>query len=223
MSVPEPVWDGTGGSFPLVARPPFRLIAIADTPARIDYIARLASAWGETGFGLMLRDPGHRRDAVEFLAGHALSLDLPPNVTLITNAYTVPGIAHVHYPSAFFPETAAPSTENIPQRSTGISWGYSAHSSDQAMRAATGGALYITFSPVFPTASKPGHPGTGLDTLQHICAAIPIRVFALGGINPHNASHVLRSGAYGIASISMFAPECRESLEELLELMVSGW
>lgn len=216
MNAPELIRDDTGApAWP--GAPPFRLIAIAGTPERIDDIAAFASAWGKIGFGLMLRDPNHQRAAVEMLAAHALSINLPPNITLITNSFAVPKIGPVHFPSPLLSETASSSGINLSEEYDAIQWGYSAHSQNLALMAAMYGAWYITLSPIFPTPSKPGHPGIGLDMLQCICMEAPVPVFALGGINPENVLHALRAGAYGIASISMFAPENRESLERLLK------
>jgi len=62
------------------------------------------------------------------------------------------------------------------------------------------GADYVTVSPVFLTASKPGYgPALGLDGLAHIAAGAPGPVIALGGITPANAGLCLSAGARGIA------------------------
>ena len=96
--------------------------------------------------------------------------------------------------------------------------GASAHSLDEALHAARLGASYVTLSPIFPTSSKPGHPGLGLETLAAVAAALPIPVFALGGMNTFAAiDAALAAGAHGIASISLFAPEAGEELEKVLK------
>ena len=94
--------------------------------------------------------------------------------------------------------------------------GYSVHNLAEAELAVAAGARYMVFSPVFPTASKPGHPGAGLNALRRICAALPLPVFALGGITVATAGSALDAGAYGIASISLFARDARTALEGLL-------
>lgn len=59
---------------------------------------------------------------------------------------------------------------------------------------------YVTASPVFVTASKPGHgPALGLDGLAACVAASPMPVIALGGIDAGNAAACRRAGAAGIA------------------------
>jgi len=59
---------------------------------------------------------------------------------------------------------------------------------------------YVTASPVFLTASKPGHgPALGLGGLAACVAASPVPVIALGGIDAGNAAACRRAGAAGIA------------------------
>ncbi|MEL6612499.1 MAG: thiamine phosphate synthase, partial [Bacteroidota bacterium] len=80
--------------------------------------------------------------------------------------------------------------------------GYSAHSLDEAQLAQADGAAYVFFSPIFPTASKPGHPGAGLDALRAVCQAVAVPVVALGGVTPATAPACLDAGAHGIAVLS---------------------
>ena len=79
--------------------------------------------------------------------------------------------------------------------------GYSAHTlQDARMRPAPD---YFFFSPVYPTSSKPGHNGAGLEALQQFCrAAGETPVYALGGITPGRTRACLEAGAYGIAVVS---------------------
>lgn len=81
--------------------------------------------------------------------------------------------------------------------------GYSCHSEAEARQAVKEGADYIYCSPVFPTASKPGHTGTGLDALSSCCTAVwPVPVYALGGITPDRVNACLENGAHGVAVMS---------------------
>ena len=59
---------------------------------------------------------------------------------------------------------------------------------------------YVTASPVFLTASKPGYgPALGLDGLAACVAATPVPVIALGGIDAETAAACRAAGAAGIA------------------------
>ncbi|MEM8559902.1 MAG: thiamine phosphate synthase [Bacteroidota bacterium] len=80
--------------------------------------------------------------------------------------------------------------------------GYSAHSADEARQAEAAGGDYLLFSPIFPTSSKPGHPGVGLDALRAVCAAVAVPVFALGGLTPASVPACLNAGAHGVAVLS---------------------
>ncbi len=80
---------------------------------------------------------------------------------------------------------------------------YSAHTPGEAAAAAEQGADAVFFSPVFPTGSKPGHPGVGLGALAACCRAVPgTPVFALGGVTPERARACREAGAYGVAVVS---------------------
>ncbi|MGH7062044.1 MAG: thiamine phosphate synthase, partial [Stellaceae bacterium] len=61
--------------------------------------------------------------------------------------------------------------------------GASAHSPTEAAAALRAGADYVTLSPVFPSASKPGYgPALGLDGLAELVAEAPGAAVALGGV-----------------------------------------
>jgi thiamine-phosphate pyrophosphorylase len=78
--------------------------------------------------------------------------------------------------------------------------GVSAHSAAEATAQLREGADYVTLSPVFLTASKPGYgPAIGLDGLARAVAAAPGPVLALGGVTVESAAACLAAGARGIA------------------------
>lgn len=81
--------------------------------------------------------------------------------------------------------------------------GKSIHSVKSAICAEKMGYDYIIAGPVFRTASKIkyGRP-LGLKTLNQICNAVNIPVYAVGGINPERAEKCISKGAYGAAVIS---------------------
>lgn len=79
--------------------------------------------------------------------------------------------------------------------------GMSCHDVAEIERAATIGADYVTVSPVYPTASKPGYgPALGPDGLAALVEACPVPVVALGGITTADAVVECRgAGAVAVA------------------------
>lgn len=74
--------------------------------------------------------------------------------------------------------------------------GRSCHSAEELERAAAEGCDYATLSPIFASASKPGYgPPLGVDALRDA----PLPVYALGGVDPSNASACVAAGAAGVA------------------------
>ncbi|HKV62103.1 MAG TPA: thiamine phosphate synthase [Candidatus Acidoferrum sp.] len=83
--------------------------------------------------------------------------------------------------------------------------GVSCHSLEAARVAASGGADYLFFGPVFATPSKAAFGGPqGLGQLAEVCRAVAIPVLAIGGIALANAADCLSAGASGIAAIRLF-------------------
>jgi thiamine-phosphate pyrophosphorylase len=103
------------------------------------------------------------------------------------------GADGVHLPSGGSPAAAR---ARLPDALIGAS-GHSAEEAGALLRA---GADYVTVSPIFLTASKPGYgPALGLDGLACIVAQVPGPVVALGGITAENTALCLSTGAQGIA------------------------
>ena len=83
--------------------------------------------------------------------------------------------------------------------------GISCHSLEAARSAASGGADYLFFGPIFPTPSKAAFGAAhGLERLGEVCRAVSIPVLAIGGITLANASACLAAGTSGIAAIRLF-------------------
>ena len=80
--------------------------------------------------------------------------------------------------------------------------GVSVHSVEEAKQAKALGAAYVTAGHVFTTDCKPDLSPRGLSFLQNVCGAVPIPVFAIGGINETNLDSVLQAGADGICLMS---------------------
>lgn len=78
--------------------------------------------------------------------------------------------------------------------------GRSVHDPEQTRRAVHDDPDYLVAGPVYPTASKPGHRGIGLDGVRAIVACAEGRpVLAIGGIHPGRVAAVLEAGAFGVS------------------------
>ncbi len=85
--------------------------------------------------------------------------------------------------------------------------GVSTHSLESAAKARDSGADFVTFGPVFETASKAQYgPPQGLERLEMVCSELgKFPVIALGGIDGKNYESALRAGAKGFAAIRYFS------------------
>jgi thiamine-phosphate pyrophosphorylase len=103
------------------------------------------------------------------------------------------GADGVHLPGGGSPRAAR-------TRLLGALIGASAHSAEEASALLRAGADYVTVSPVFLTASKPGYgPALGLAGLASVVRQAPGPIVALGGITADNAASCFAAGARGIA------------------------
>ncbi len=82
--------------------------------------------------------------------------------------------------------------------------GRSTHSLDQARAALAEGFDYIGFGPLFPTPTKLGRPGIGLENIaameRDVGSKIP--AFCIGGIKRSNLPEVLAAGARRVVIVS---------------------
>lgn len=85
----------------------------------------------------------------------------------------------------------------------------SCHTLSEIERARDWGATMVVFAPVFEKRSDAGSvAGQGLQALAEACrVAVPMPVFALGGVTAENAQECIEAGAAGIAAIRLFASE----------------
>lgn len=82
--------------------------------------------------------------------------------------------------------------------------GRSTHSPAQALAALDEGFDYIGFGPLFPTPTKAGRPGIGLQDIRDMERVVGSRIpaFCIGGINPESLGAVLAAGARRVAMVS---------------------
>src|SRR5438034_6088770 len=99
----------------------------------------------------------------------------------------------VHLPGGGDPAAAR---RLLPQGLVGVS----AHAPEEAAAQLKAGADYVTLSPIFLTASKPGYgPAVGLDALAAAARLSSGPVIALGGINAGTIAARLAAGPARIA------------------------
>jgi thiamine-phosphate pyrophosphorylase len=101
-------------------------------------------------------------------------------------------------------------------------YGRAAHDEAEARRAVAEGVSYLIVGPVFPTGSKPGHPGAGLETLARLAGIVaPIPVFAIGGLTPERVWPVLTAGVHGVAVRSgiLGAPDPARAAREFVRTL----
>ena len=98
--------------------------------------------------------------------------------------------------------------------------GASVHSLEDARDAATRGADWLFFGPVYDTPSKRRYGAPqGLAALERVTSAVNIPVVAIGGITPDRVADVRRAGARGVAVISaiLFADDPGAATKRFLD------
>ena len=183
----------------------------------LEEVAEAVFAGGCRWFSLREKDlpPEERRAllAVLVAAGRRFGALVTAHEDIEAAAAT--GADGVHLPSRGSPAAAC-------ARLPGALIGASAHSADEAAALLRAGADYVTASPVFVTASKPGYgPALGLDGLARIIARAPGPVVALGGITPENVASCLSTGARGVAVMGevMRSPDPQATVQCILRAM----
>jgi thiamine-phosphate pyrophosphorylase len=98
--------------------------------------------------------------------------------------------------------------------------GRSTHSIIQARAALDEGFDYIGFGPLFPTPTKQGRPGIGIEQVSQVEKEVggKIPVFCIGGIKPQNLELVLASGARRVVIVSALlqAEDTYQATEQVL-------
>ncbi|TAL10796.1 MAG: thiamine phosphate synthase [Nitrospirae bacterium] len=103
--------------------------------------------------------------------------------------------------------------------------GISTHTLVQALAAERGGADYIGFGPIFPTATKTNpDPVVGVAGLREARAGVRLPIVAIGGITAKNAGAVAAAGADCCAVVSavLAAPDPQAALAELVEAVAKN-
>ena len=160
-------------------------------------------AAGRGATHLLLRMPG-ANDRAQYLELTALvgATLLPVLARGRPDLALAAGAAGVNLPEADIPVAAARSLLG-PDRLVGRS----VHSRAAAKVAASEGADFVIFGPVFATPSHPGSSGLGLAALDEVVNAVAIPVLAIGGVDAVRGGACIAAGAGGYAAIRLFADE----------------
>ncbi len=123
------------------------------------------------------------------------------------------GAAGVHLP------VSACSVEAIKAETYPLCVGCSVHNFAEAKKRASEGTDFVTYSPIYPTQSKPGYgPPVGTASLTKLVGRIPLPIFALGGVTPERIAECMDAGASGIAVMSGLIPPKGAAAQGLLYL-----
>ena len=191
---------GNPGVVPL-PDPPLLIItdrgqARAPLPEIAEALFRVGVRW------LMLReknlDPATRRGLLQDLVARGAPFGARVTVNGDLAAARATGAAGLHLPSGN--DIGARLVEARRTLGPGALLGASAHDPAEALISAESGADYVTLSPVFESASKPGYgPALGPAGLRALAVRLAIPVVALGGVGVGNAGACLGAGAAGVA------------------------
>ena len=201
--------------------PPLLVISDRSQARRpLEQVAEAAFAGGCRWFSLREKDlpPAVRRNLLAAVVALGRRFGATVMAHEDVEAVATAGAAGLHLPSGGDPRAAR-------ARLPGALIGASAHSAQEASSLLRAGADYVTVSPVFLSASKPGYsPALGLDGLATVIAEAGGPVVALGGITPDNAALCRAAGAYGIAVMGevMRAIDPQSCVERFLHALSAG-
>ena len=182
----------------------FKLYAITDrrscaTTSLVDVVSELLDA-GVNAIQLREKDLSDTeltqfaRAIAELCRNYEAKLFINTNTRIALEV----GAAGVHLPA-----NAAPVGEIKPQTTDDFYIGCSVHSLAAAQKREVEGADFVTYSPIYPTASKPGYgPAVGVEGLAKVIENVRLPVFALGGVTPARVKECLAAGASGVAVMS---------------------
>ncbi len=104
--------------------------------------------------------------------------------------------------------------------------GRSAHDEDEVRRACREQVDYVLLGTIYPTRSKLGHPGAGIELVRTVARhAAGIPVLAIGGVTVARIPELVHAGAHGVAACRAFleAPDpARVAQAMTLALTVAG-
>ncbi len=169
-----------------------KVICVTNRKAiRGDFIAQIERIASARPYALILREKDLSESEYLALADRVNAVCETYGVHFITHTYIKAEVGTLHLPIAAAAEYVGK-----------IKVGASCHSLDDVIKAERIGCEYVTFGHVYPTACKNGLPPRGIDELRRICSATKLPVYAIGGIDEHNARSVIEAGASGVCIMS---------------------
>jgi thiamine-phosphate pyrophosphorylase len=152
---------------------------------------------------LQLRAKGYDQALIQEIAAKLLPLCRAAKVPFIINDFAAIALAvgadglHIGQDDG----TLAGAREKVGDQ---MLIGRSTHSAEQAAAALAEGFDYIGFGPLFPTPTKQGRPGIGLDQVAAVQVEVGahIPVFCIGGIKRANLPEVVAAGARNVVIVS---------------------
>ncbi len=186
-----------------VSLPDPPLLVITDRGQALAPLTEIAEALFRAGVRwLMLREKDLEAAVRRDLLRDLVTLGAPFGATVTVNgdlaAAQAAGAAGLHLPGGGgLGDRLAEARRAL---GPGALLGASTHSFEEAAAAAVAGADYVTLSPVFESASKPGYgPALGPAGLAAMTARLGVPAIALGGVGGGNAGACLAAGAAGVA------------------------
>ncbi|MGH3738223.1 MAG: thiamine phosphate synthase [Micromonosporaceae bacterium] len=182
--------------------------------ARLPLVETVARAVEGGARAIVLREkdlPGTERAA---LAEQLWRLLEPVGGMLIAASWPVGPATGVHLAAA----------DPLPPSALFDTVGRSCHDASEVDAASVEGLDYLTVSPVYATASKPGYgPPLGVEGLRALCRRTPVPAYALGGVTPATAAQCRAAGAAGIAVMgdAMRADDPCAAVSSLLDALRS--
>jgi len=191
------------------------LIAIASTIDVARTVVDAAVIVPEVRLLLMLRDPLHDHERSRDMANVIAGIPRPANLLVGLNSTRDDRLNVRHIPFARLMGT--------PIASDRQTTGTSVHSVEEAAIACEHPIDYLIAGPVYPTESKPGHPGIGIAGLRAVVSRATCPVYAIGGMTRERVAEVVAVGAQGIAAVSLFrspSPSFAASLVTALDATI---
>lgn len=179
---------------------------------KYDFLSHIKTLAQSRLCGIVLREKHLSSEQYCKLAKEVISICRCYNMPVILHSF-VDVALHLEHKAIHLPMSVL---ENESQRLRSFSTiGASVHSAEQAKRAESLGASYITYGHIFATDCKKGLQPRGADSIAQVVKSVQIPVYPLGGINQSNYRLVLKQGAEGFAVMSGLMTE---SYPEILNL-----